>query len=131
MAIMAMAYSEEPKRSKFGFLGMSAISFMMMIELFRKVQCPFGVVDLVVDILFQPQSFRIDLTVFQVNSLSDFKVLRVTTARIYSKRTHEDMSQTLPIKDFPSPAACAQCPRSCCKRICRPRTGHQGYRWFL
>ena len=37
---MAMVYSEEPNRSKFGSLGMSAISFMMMTESFQNVSVP-------------------------------------------------------------------------------------------
>ena len=36
----AMVYSEEPKRSKFGSLGMSAISFMMIMLSFQKVSVP-------------------------------------------------------------------------------------------
>lgn len=37
---MAMVYSEEPKRSKLGSLGISAISFMMMTESFQNVSVP-------------------------------------------------------------------------------------------
>mgnify|MGYP007095626526 CR=1 FL=1 len=36
----AMVYSEEPKRSKLGSLGISAISFMMMTESFQNVSVP-------------------------------------------------------------------------------------------
>ena len=39
--------------------------------------------------------------VFHVDSLSDFKVLRATTARMFSKRMQEDTSHTLPIYDLP------------------------------